>query len=165
LVILEQGTQVRPTCGADQTRPVAYTNPNLPQPRTLRDWGKAISMIVVGIGIMAGILWHNLGTQGVSRAVEAAGVAAKSMRDLRAALSDYALSAKDAYPTSLQALGDRASQPTQAACHYQTTKFITSSAMPYADEFQGIAGGYASLAVPAEIQSLSNPHVSIPARR
>jgi hypothetical protein len=37
--------------------------------------------------------------------------------------------------------------------------------MPYADEFQGIAGGYASLAVPAEIQSLSNPHVSIPARR
>ena len=115
LVILEQGTPICPTCGADQTRPVAYTNPDLPQPRTLRDNGIAISILVVGVGIMAGILWYNLGTQNVSPDVEAAGIAAKSMRDLREALSDYALSAKDAYPSSLQALGERTSQPTQAA--------------------------------------------------
>jgi hypothetical protein len=115
LVILENGAQVCPICGADQTRPVAYTNPDLPQPRTLRDCGIAISTIVVGIGIMAGILWHDLGTQSVSPALEAAGIAAKSMRELREALSDYALSTKDAYPSSLQALGDRTSQPTQEA--------------------------------------------------
>lgn len=115
LVILEQGAQVCPICGADQTRPVPYTNPDLPQPRSLRDSGIAISIIVIGFGIMAGILWHYLGTQSVSPSVEAAEIAAKSMRDIREALTDYALSAKDAYPSSLQALGDRTSQPRQAA--------------------------------------------------
>lgn len=111
LVVLEQGAKVCPMCGADQTRPVPYTNPDVPQPRTLRDWSMAISIIVVATGIMAGILWQNLGTQSVGPDVEAAGIAAKSMRDLREALSDYALSAKDTYPSSLQALGDRTSQP------------------------------------------------------
>jgi hypothetical protein len=113
--MLEQGAQVCPLCGADQTRPVPYTNPDLPQPRTLRQWGMAISIIVVGIGIMAGIIWQSLGTQSASPALEAAGIAAQSLRTLREALSDYALSAKDAYPSSLEALGDRASQSKQAA--------------------------------------------------
>ena len=115
LVILEQGTQICATCGADQTRPVPYTNPDLPQPRTLRDSVTAISIIVLGVGAMAGILWYNLGTQSVSPSVEAAEIAAKSMRDIRKALSDYALSAKDAYPSSLEILGEHANQPTQAA--------------------------------------------------
>jgi len=115
LVILEQDAQVCPICGADQTRPVVYTNPNLPQPRTLHDWGKAIGIVAIGIGVMAGILWSNLGTPSVSPAVEAAGIAAKSLRDLREALSDYALSAKDTYPSSLEGLRDRARQPAEAA--------------------------------------------------
>lgn len=115
LVILEQGAQVCPICGADQTRPVPYTNPDLPQPHTLRDWGVAISIIVVAIGIMAGIFWQNFGTQSVSPDVEAATTAVRSLRNLREALSSYALSAKDTYPASLEALGDRASPPIQAA--------------------------------------------------
>ena len=115
LVILEQGTPICPTCGADQTRPVPYTNPDLPQPRTLRDSVIAISIIVLGVGVMAGILWHNLGTQSVSPSVEAAGIAAKSLRGVREALSEYALTAKDAYPNSLEALGTRGSQIIQAA--------------------------------------------------
>ena len=64
---------------------------------------------------MAGILWHNFRTQSVSPVVEAAETTAKSLRDLREALSAYALSAKDTYPTSLEALGDRAREPMQAA--------------------------------------------------
>ena len=75
----------------------------------------AISIIVVGIGIMAGILWQNGGTQRFSHDVEAARTSAQSLRDLRETLSNYALSAKDTYPTALETLGDRASQPMQAA--------------------------------------------------
>lgn len=115
LVILEQGIRVCPICGADQTRPVPYTNPDLPKPQRLRDWGIAIGIIVVGIGIMAALLWQNFGTQNVSPEVEATRTAAQSLRDLREALSSYALSAKDTYPASLEALGDRAGQPIAAA--------------------------------------------------
>jgi hypothetical protein len=115
LVILEQDAQVCPTCGADQLHPTPYTNPGVPQPRTLRDLCLAIGIIVAGVGIMTGMLWHNFGSQGVTPALEAAGTAAKSMRELREALSEYALSAKDVYPSSLEVLGDRATESIRAA--------------------------------------------------
>jgi hypothetical protein len=107
---------VCPLCGADQTRPVEITNS--PQPRTLTSflhgWGAVIAIILVGVGGMAGIFWLNLGEPSTSPALQAAGTAAKSLRDVREALSSYALS-EDAYPATLESLGDRASLPMQAA--------------------------------------------------
>lgn len=118
-VIIEPGAKVCPFCGADQSQPVKFVDPNTPQPRTakslLHDWAIVIVAVVVVAGVSAGIFWHNFGGQSISPSLEAAGVAAKSLRDVREALSTYALSAKDSYPPSLNSLGDRAGLPMQAA--------------------------------------------------
>lgn len=119
LVILEQGVTVCPLCGADQTRPVEIVDPNLPQPVTLKstlhDWRTEIVVLVVVAGLITGIFLHNFREQSISPDLQAAGVAAKSLRDLREALSAYALSAKDVYPTTLDPLSARTSLPTQSA--------------------------------------------------
>ena len=118
-VLIEQGAKVCPFCGADQAKPVEFVNPHIPQPQTLRsslhDWGPAIMVIVAAAGIISGILWHNFVEPSISPASQAAGIAAQSLQDLRAALSAYALSANDSYPAALISLGDRMNLPMQAA--------------------------------------------------
>lgn len=118
-VILEHGVTVCPTCGADQTRPVHFVDPNLQpvvaQMRVVQKWKIVIAIIVVFIGSLGGILWHYFGEVRISPASQAARVTAKSLRELREALSTYALSMKDTYPAALNAVGDRASLPLQAA--------------------------------------------------
>lgn len=118
-VILEKGTTVCPTCGADQTRPVHFVDPNLQpvvaQTHVVQKWKIVIAIIVVFVGSLGGILWHDFGGVRISPASQAARVTAKSLRDLREALSTYALSMKDTYPATLNAVGDRASLPLQAA--------------------------------------------------
>ena len=108
-----------PFCSADQTQPVEFANPYLPQPRTLQsflhDWGRVILVLVAFAGTMAGILWHNFSVPTVSPASKATVVAAKSLRDVREALSTYALSTKDSYPADLNSFGERVSLPMQAA--------------------------------------------------
>jgi hypothetical protein len=119
LIILEQGARVCPLCGADQTRPVNFVDPAL-QPlvsptRVIQQWKLVIVVIVVFVGSLGGILWHYFGAVSISPASQAAGVTAKSLRELREELSSYALITKDTYPTTLNALGDRASLPLQTA--------------------------------------------------
>jgi hypothetical protein len=118
-VILEHGVTVCPTCGADQTRPVQFVDPNL-QPavtptRVVQKWKLVIVIIVVFAGSLGGILWHSFAEVRISPASQAAEATARSLRNLREALSTYALSTKDTYPTTLIALGDRASLPLQTA--------------------------------------------------
>ena len=119
LVILERGATVCPICGADQTRPVPVVDPNLPQPVTAKslfhEWKTVIVIIVVFAAVLGGILWHNFGEDSISPALQAAGVTAKSLRELREALSTYAISTKDAYPGTLDSLNNRASLPLQTA--------------------------------------------------
>lgn len=119
LVILEPGVTVCPLCGADQSRPVAIVNPDAPQPVTaksfLQHWGMVIVTVVVFAGTMTGILWHNLAGPSISPSTQAAEVAAKSLRDLREALSTYVISTKDSYPSNLNPLGDRVGSPMQSA--------------------------------------------------
>jgi RNA polymerase subunit RPABC4/transcription elongation factor Spt4 len=118
-VLIEQGATVCPFCGADQTRPVQIVDPQTPQSLSgasfLREWGIVIIIIVVAVASLSGIYWHNFGEPSVSQAAQAERAAAKSLRDLREILSVYALSAKDAYPTTLNSLGDRVSSPMQTA--------------------------------------------------
>lgn len=105
-----------PICGADQAHPIQIADPNSPQPLTLpsfiQEWSILILLLVADVGGMAGILWHNFGRFGTSPAMGAAEVGAKSLRDVREALSDYALSAS-AYPPTLDSLGGRMTLPLQ----------------------------------------------------
>jgi hypothetical protein len=110
---------VCPLCGADQTSPVNFVDPAF-QPlvsptRVVQKWKLVIIVIVVLVGSLGGMLWHYFGEVSISPASQAAGVTAKSLRELREALSSYALITKDRYPTTLNALGDRASSPLQTA--------------------------------------------------
>jgi hypothetical protein len=118
-VILEHGATICPTCGADQTRPVHFVDPNLQPPvvqtHLVQKWKIVVAVTVVFIGSFGGILSHYFGEVRISPASQAARVTAKSLRDLREALSTYALSMEDTYPATLNAVGDRASLRLQAA--------------------------------------------------
>jgi hypothetical protein len=118
-VILEHGATVCPTCCADQTRPVHFVDPNLQPPvaqtHVVQKWEIVIAVIVLFVASLGGILWHYFGEIHISPASQAERVTAKSLRELREALSTYALTTKDSYPATLNAVGDRASLPLQAA--------------------------------------------------
>ena len=119
LVILEQDAKVCSFCGADQTHPVKFVDPafqTLVSPtRVVQKWKLVIVVIVVFVGSLGGILWYYFGEVSISPVSQAARVTAKSLRELREALSSYALITKDTYPATLNALGDRASLPLQTA--------------------------------------------------
>jgi hypothetical protein len=117
--MLEDGATVCSFCGADQTHPVEFVAPNLPQPPTiqsiLHDWGLELVVLVVVVGLIVDIFWQNFREQSISPDLQAAGVAATSLRDLREVLSSYALYMKDVYPMNLDSLGDRTTLPIQFA--------------------------------------------------
>jgi len=119
LVVLEQGAQICPICGADQAHPVILPTSDPREPLTLKssvhDSRIVMGVIVTGIAIVAGIYWSAFGARRISPDMQAAQVAAKSLRSIREELSAYALSAKDTYPSSLERLMDRTSLPIQAA--------------------------------------------------
>jgi hypothetical protein len=119
LVILEDGATVCPLCGADQTHPVKFVDRNaVNTPGTaslFHEWRIQLTILVCVASIAGGIYWHNFGGYSISRESQAAAVAAKSLRAVREALSDYALSNKGMYPDSLNSVSDRVSGPMQAA--------------------------------------------------
>jgi hypothetical protein len=119
LVMLEKAATMCPLCGADQTRPVQILDPTSQQANTatrvFHEWKTVIAVIIAFVASMGAILWQNFGESRVSPASQAAGVAAKSLRELREALSAYVISTKDTYPPNLDPLGSRASLPLQAA--------------------------------------------------
>lgn len=150
LIILEEGAKVCRLCGADQTRPVAFIDIHAPQPRTLKsffhDWGMAIFIITVAVGGMTGILWHSFGGYSRSPSLQAAEVTAKSLQEIREALSGYALTANDAYPATLDLLGGRTSLPTENA---SSAGYILSYS-PQTTAGDGVLRGFVLLARPQE---------------
>jgi hypothetical protein len=110
---------VCPFCGADQTRPVPMVDPDLRPPvtatRIIREYKYLIVVVLILAVSVAGILWRNYREPYISPASQAAGVAAKSLTELREALTAYALATRGTYPTTLKSLGDRASLPMEAA--------------------------------------------------
>jgi hypothetical protein len=119
LVMLERGAVVCPFCGADQTRPVPMVDLDLRPPitatRIAQEYRYLIAVILVLAISLAGILWRNFREPNISPASQAAGVAAKSLNELREALTAYALASRGTYPSTLKSLGDRASLPMEAA--------------------------------------------------
>ena len=119
LVVIESGALVCPLCGADQTRPVEFINPNVPQPQNLKavaqHWAIVIVVIVVFVGGMAALLWYYFGGLRTTPDSQAADVAAKSLRSVREELSAYSLVSRDSYPKTLDPLGDLARRPAEVA--------------------------------------------------
>jgi hypothetical protein len=119
LVVLEQGAQICPLCGADQAHPIELSTSDPTEPVSLRspvrDWRIALGIVIASIAIMAGIYWSAFGARSISPDMQAAQVTAKSLRSIREELSAYALFAKDTYPSSLDNLMEHATLPTQAA--------------------------------------------------
>ena len=119
LVVIENGDQLCPLCGADQARPVEFINPNVPQPQELKavvhHWAIVIVVIVVFVGGMAAILWYYFGSLRTSPDSQAAEVAAQSLQSVREELSAYSLLSKDSYPETLDPLGALARRPSEVA--------------------------------------------------
>lgn len=117
--MLERGATVCLFCGADQTRPVPMVDPDLRPPitaaRVTQEYKYLIIVTLVFAVSVAGILWRNFREPDISPASQAAGVAARSLTELREALTAYALATRGTYPTTLKSLGDRASLPIEAA--------------------------------------------------
>jgi hypothetical protein len=116
LVIIGQGVNVCPFCGADQTPPPEIVVFEQEGPRNLTSVFLRWIIATVAISCcLAGLLWYarlehskNLGEQGET-------TVSKAVRDIRTALSQYALASDDQYPSVLGKLGDRAAQPLQEA--------------------------------------------------
>jgi hypothetical protein len=119
LVILEKGATLCPICGADQTRPVQFVELNVPSAVTpthfFQEWKIAILVVVVFAVSMGGILWHHFGEANVSPVSQPTAVAAKSLRQLREALSGYVISTQAGYPKALNVIGEKASPLLYAA--------------------------------------------------
>jgi hypothetical protein len=113
LVLIENGLKVCPQCGGDQT----------PPPETSGFERKSLTsiflnwiIVTVAVAfILTGLLWYvrwrysnNLGNHEET-------TASKSLHDIRTALSQYAITSGDQYPSSLGMLGDRTAQPLQQA--------------------------------------------------
>lgn len=153
--MIDQGAQVCPLCGADQTsllEAAPLDSPQASAPTTsLREFAIFIAVSLIAIFCLAGILWFNFGGHTISQTVEAAQTAAKSLRDLREALSTYALSAKDSYPPALDSLGDRLSRAAQTASSagYKLTYIPRSSSS------DGIFRGFVLLARPEKSSYLN----------
>ena len=64
-VMIAHGARVCPFCGADQLKPVAFINPDVPEKQTvktvLHDSAAPIFVIVVCICVLGGIFWHSFG--------------------------------------------------------------------------------------------------------
>jgi len=118
-VIVERDQAICPFCGADQANPVAHVNPDLPQrlrpAELIREWAVVLVVVIGGIGSLGGMVWQSFGPVRASPETRSEVEAAKSLREIRGALSTYALSTQDAYPATLNALGERANLPIQAA--------------------------------------------------
>jgi len=107
---------VCPFCGADQTPPpeiivIEQEKSRNPKLVFLR-W--IIATVAVACSL-AGLLWYARGEHGKDLGKQEETTVSKALRDIRTALSQYALTSDDQYPSALGKLGDRAAQPLQEA--------------------------------------------------
>jgi hypothetical protein len=112
LVLIEDGLKICPRCGGDQTPP-PETSENV---RSLTSIFLICIIVTVAVACsLTGLLWYarlrysnNLGNHEET-------TASKSLHDIRTALSQYALTSGDQYPSSLGMIGDQTAQPLQQA--------------------------------------------------
>lgn len=104
---VNQGTELCPHCGADLTSlPVgAEASPAKPGlQKILLRWGVLLGILLAAIW---SFLWFVVPARQGNPTVAAEDSAVQALREVRAALSDYASAEDGAFPSQFEALGDR----------------------------------------------------------
>ena len=116
LAVIEKGAKVCPLCGADQTPPpplspseIAILSDSRP---TILRWTLPAVVIVCAVGM---VIWYATRTNEGDAPATGEAAATSAMVNVRVALSQYAISHGDQYPSTLEPLGAQAAVPVQDA--------------------------------------------------
>jgi hypothetical protein len=146
LVVIENGENVCPLCGADQTPLPGLTLLGIAEPQSFKStilrWGLPAVAIM---SLLGAALWYTtIRTDVENLAAQQETAAAAALVNIRAALSEFAISAGDKYPSKLEQLGDRAALPEQVA----RTQGYTMVYTPRPSAIDGPIRGFVLLAQP-----------------
>lgn len=112
---INQATELCPHCGADLTAPILGAE----APKTKPSLGKIILRWGVLLGVLLAAIWSFLWFVVPERqgdpTVQAEARAAESLREIRAALVDFASAQGGAYPRQFEAVGERVRLAAQLA--------------------------------------------------
>jgi hypothetical protein len=114
LRLIEDGLKICPFCGGDQTPPPETSGLERKNVWTSIFLNLIIVTVVVACSLI-GLLWYARQTYSNNLGNHEETTASKSLHDIRTALSQYALTSGDQYPSSLGTLGDQTAQPLQQA--------------------------------------------------
>ncbi len=112
---INQATELCPHCGADLTEPVPGEHAPKPKPsvgKILMRWGILLGVLLAAIW---SFLWFIVPERQGNPTAQAESRAADSLREIRAALVDFASAQGGAYPRQLDAVGERARLAAQLA--------------------------------------------------
>ena len=113
---VNQATEICPYCGADLTEAGLPQSPGPAKKRTLASalvrWG---ALLVALSATLWGFLWYILPERAGNPAARAEARAVEALAEVHTALAAYAAAQGGSFPSSLEALGDRARAPAQKA--------------------------------------------------
>jgi hypothetical protein len=145
LVVIENGAKVCPLCGADQTPPPANLVGEAPvldsSKRTVLGWSASVVAILCVLGAA---VWFTTQTNDDDSPTKAEAAATTALVNIRLALSQYAISKGDKYPSTLGPLDAQATVPEQDA----RMKGYAMVYTPLRSESDGMIRGFALLAQP-----------------
>jgi hypothetical protein len=144
---INQATELCPHCGADLTAPIPGMEGPAAKPsigKILLRWGVLLAVLLAAIW---SFLWFIVPERQGNPTAQAEGRAAESLREVRAALVDYASAQGGAYPQQFEAVGDRVRLAAQLAqsVNYQvqyTPGPVDADGMIRTFSLQAHAGNY-----------------------
>jgi hypothetical protein len=112
---INQATELCPHCGADLTAPIAGAEATKPKPtlgKILMRWGILLGVLLAAVW---SFLWFVVPERQGNPTAQAEAHAAESLREIRAALVDFASAQGGAYPQRFEAVGERVRLAAQLA--------------------------------------------------
>jgi len=112
---INQATELCPHCGADLTAPIAGAEEPKAKPgigKVLLRWGVLLGVLLAAIW---SFLWFVVPERQGNPTAQAEARAAESLREIRAALVDFASAQGGAYPRQFDAVGERVRLAAQLA--------------------------------------------------
>src|ERR1700684_3823748 len=104
---INQATEICPHCGVDLTDPLLSESPAKPKPtigKILLRWGVLLGVL---LGAIWSFLWFIVPERRGNPTTLAEARAAESLREVSAALTDFASGQGGAYPQQFEAVGER----------------------------------------------------------
>ena len=143
LVVLENGAQVCPLCGADQTPlpPISDREAAILLGSKPVIW-RWVALAVAILCLLGTVAWYTIQTSDDGSPAMAEAAATSALLNIRLALSQYAMSKGDKYPSTLEPLDAQASVPEQDA----KIKGYALVYTPLRTESDGMIRGFALLA-------------------